>query len=160
MGICCWWVVVVGLDTLSHPFLIDESVECLYKLLVAACCRSNHYSFPPGIQRIDILLSFACQYFAVLTSDSVGGCYSTCRRQVWSLTTLSWESLRLGLGRDGTPSVIFRTLSPICILSVVKHYFVSSAVPWLFVLYKLYYWLVGVVLYIFSIVVADYRDLL
>ena len=47
-----------------------------------------------------------------------------CRHQVWSLTTLAWESLWLGLGRDWTPSFIFRTLSPICILSVVGYYFV------------------------------------
>ena len=112
-------------------------------------------------------------YLIALTTDTFSLCLpvfrdhwpllglrSQCSQQVWSMTTLAWESLRLGLGRDWTPSVIFRTLSPICILSVVGHYFVSSAIIFLFVLYKLYSWLVRVVLYMFSVIVVDYRDLL
>ena len=35
---------------------------------------------------------------------------------------------RLGLGRDMVPLLIFRTLSPICILSVVRRYFSSVAI--------------------------------
>ena len=96
----------------------------------------------------------ACWY--IPCTDTFWGCISQCSQQVWSSSTLAWKSLRLGLGRYWTPPVIFRTLSPICTLSVVGHYFVSSAVIWIFVLYKLYSWLVGVVLYIFSVVVAEY----
>ena len=55
----------------------------------------------------------------------------------WSVTTLAWESLRLGLGRDWTPSFIFRTLSPICILSIVGYLF-AFAVLRIFVMYQLY----------------------
>ena len=53
------------------------------------------------------------------------------------------------MGRDWTPSIICRTLSPICILSVAGHYFQSSAVFWIFVMYQLYSWLVWVLLYIY-----------
>ena len=43
---------------------------------------------------------------------------------------------RLDLGRDMVPSFIFRTLSPICILSVVGRY-PLPLLFWIFVLYLL-----------------------
>ena len=119
-------------------------------MLPAAAPTTIHFPYNSSINVIIF------QYFAVLSSDSVGGCYSTWRRQVWSLTRLALESLRLVLGRDWTSSVIFRTLSPICILFVVGYYFVSSAVIWIFLLYKVYSWFGRVVLYIYLVVVAEY----
>ena len=44
------------------------------------------------------------------------------------MTTLAWESLRLGLGRDMVPSFIFRTLSPICILVRSRMLFASIVI--------------------------------
>ena len=58
------------------------------------------------------------------------------------LTGLKSDDVSLGippawLGRDMAPSLIFGTLSPICILSVVGYYFASVVIR-IFVLYHLY----------------------
>ena len=66
----------------------------------------------------------------------------------------------LGLGRVWTPSVIFRTLSPIRILSVLGYYLLS-AVIWILVLYLFVSWLVGVdvVIYVLLGSIVNYCDL-
>ena len=72
------------------------------------------------------------------------------------MTTLAWESVRLGLGRDMDAIIIFRTLSPICILSVVGYYF-AFAVLRIFVMYQLYLDSFESLLYIYlsSVLVVD-----
>ena len=57
-------------------------------------------------------------------------------QHVWSLTMLAWESVRFGLGSDMDAIVIVKTLSPICVLSVVGYYF-PFVVLWIFVMYQL-----------------------
>ena len=95
---------------------------CSLLVLLAAASTTNPFS--PGIQSIPILFVLLASTLMVLTPRFHSWLHIPhCSRQVWSLTTLAWESLRLGLGRDWTPSFIFRTLSPIWILSVVGHYF-------------------------------------
>ena len=79
-----------------------------------------------------------------------------CRHQVGSLTTLAWESLRLGLGRDWTPSVIFRTLSLIWILSVGGHYFVFRCDLVLCIVSVVFLTRLSRLVYISSVVVAEY----
>ena len=50
--------------------------------------------------------------------------------------SLGMPPARLGLGRDMVPLVIFRTLRPICILSVARRYLLPLLF-WIFVLYLL-----------------------
>ena len=110
-------------DTLSYPFLLAGRVECLFKLLVLLAAAPTTKPFLLEFKAfISCLycLPVLCMYWL---HESISWLHIPhCSRQVWSLTTLAWESLRLGLGRDWTPSVIFRTLSPICILFVVGGY--------------------------------------
>ena len=80
-------------------------------------------------------------------------------------TGLKSDDVSLGippawLGRDMAPLLIFRTLSPICILSVVG-YFLASAVICIFVLYHLYLDSFESLLYIISsAIVVDVSELL
>ena len=95
----------------------------LCSLLVLLAAASTTNPFFPGTQSIHILLVLLASTLIVLTPRFHSWLHIPhCSRQVWSQTTLAWESLRLGLGRDWTPSVIFRTLSPIWILSVDGYY--------------------------------------
>ena len=161
MGIVCWWVVVGCSDTLSYLFLIDESVECLYKLLVLLAAAPTTKPFPLEFKAF---LSWG-YYLPVLRMywphESTSWLHIPhCSQQVWSQTTLAWESLRLGLGRDWTPSFIFRTLSPIWILSVVGHYFVFRCYLVLCIVSVVSLARLSPLISISSVVVAEYSELL
>ena len=123
-------------------------VVCLYDLLMLLAAASIANPLP---LRIQVLIS--CEYylpilFIVLTPS---GLLFQCSRQVWSLTTLAWESLRLGLGKDMVPSFISRTLSPICILIRSRILFRFRCYLDLYIV-SLYSWLGESLLYICSFV--------
>ena len=72
--------------------------------------------------------------------------------------TLARLPFRLGLGREWTPSLIFRTLSPFDSYPYSDTISLSTVI-WIFVLYPFVSWLVGVVVVIY-VLLRLYRGLL
>ena len=112
--------------------LLDGSCSMCLSVVNAAACRLKCYPPFPRNSSFDILCVLLAS--TVYSTDPFGFAIPMQPTGLKSDdVSLGIPPARLGLGRDMVPLVIFRTLSPICILSVVGRYSLPLFF-WIFVL--------------------------